>query len=98
MVKTRKVLKLGRGTEEVKIVEEKAPEVKEDQEGRMLSVVSLASELGFAIALPIAGGAFFGQVLDNKFHTTPQMTLSFIFIGVFLAASNIYFIIRETKK
>lgn len=98
MVKTRKVLKLGRGSEEVKIVEEEAPAVKEDKENRLFSVVSIASELGFAISLPIAGGAFLGQVLDNKFRTAPQMTLSFIFIGVFLAGSNIYFIIRETKK
>lgn len=99
MVKTRKVLKLGRGEEENKIVEEEAPpENLEDQRSRMYQVVSIASELGFAIAIPIAGGAYLGQILDSKLQTTPRLTLSFIFIGVFLAAANIYLIIRETKE
>lgn len=98
MVKTRKVLRLGRGGEKGQIVVEEAPEVKKDEENRILSVISIASELGFAISLPIAGGALLGQFLDAKLKTAPQLTLSFIFIGVFLAGSNIYFIIREIKK
>lgn len=99
VVTTRKVLKLGRGEENAKIVEEEAPHANgEADKNRMLQVVSIASELGFAISLPIAGGAFLGQFLDNKFGTMPRMTLSFIFIGVFLAAANIYFIVRETRQ
>ena len=98
-MKTRKVLKLGRGEEKGTIVEEEAPhENVEDQKSRVMQVVSMASELGFAISLPIAGGAFLGQLLDAKLHSTPRMTLSFIFFGVFLAGANIYFIIRETKE
>ncbi len=98
-MKTRKVLHLGRGKSESKIVEEAAPK-QEDEEGRgrMLQVVSIASELGFAISLPIAGGAFLGRIIDAKFHSEPRMTLSFIFIGVFLAGANIFFIIRETRQ
>lgn len=98
MEKTRKVLKLGRA-EEGKIVEEEAPKQNDDDKaGRMMQALSIASELGFAISLPIAGGAFLGQIMDNKFHTLPRMTLSFLFIGVFIAAANIYFIVRETRE
>ena len=92
------MLKLGGGGEGGKIIEEEVKETKNQRENRLLSAISIASELGFAISLPIAGGAFLGNLLDSKFHTTPRMTLSFIFIGIFLAGSNIYFIIREIKK
>ncbi len=97
-MKTRKVLKLGRGEEKSAIVEEHAPEKNSESGSRMLQVLSMASELGFAISLPIAGGAFLGQLLDTKFQTAPRMTLSFIFVGVFLAGANIYFIVKEARQ
>ena len=97
-MKTRKVLKLGGGEENAAIIEEQIEHPKEDSHGRMLQVLSLASELGFAISLPIAGGAYMGQLLDGKFGTAPRMTLSLIFLGVFIGGANIYFIIKETKK
>lgn len=98
-MKTRKVLKLGRGVGDTRIIEEKASEDNtQEQRGRMLQVLSIATELGFSISLPIAGGAFLGQLLDKKFGVSPRMTLSLIFLGVFLGAANIYFIIKETKQ
>lgn len=98
VVKTRKVLKLDR-VDEAKIIEEEAPpENKEESRSRMLQVLSMASELGFAISLPIAGGAFLGQLLDTKFGSSPRMTLSLIFLGVFMGGANIYFIIKETRQ
>lgn len=98
-MKTRKILHLGRGNEEGKIIEEEAPKREEEEtRSRMLQVLSIASELGFAISLPIAGGAFLGRLLDSKFSTTPRMTLSFIFLGVFLGGANIFFIVRETRQ
>ncbi|EKD64264.1 MAG: hypothetical protein ACD_51C00036G0007 [uncultured bacterium] len=98
-MKTRKVLKLGQGAQSTNIVEEDAPqENKEESRNRMLQVLSIATELGFSISLPIAGGAFLGQLLDTKFGTTPRMTLSLIFLGVFIGGANIYFIIKETRQ
>lgn len=97
-MKTRKILRIGRG-EEVKIVEEEAPAQTDGKErSRMLHVLSIASQLGFSISLPIAGGAFLGQLLDAKFNTAPRMTLSFIFFGLFIGGANIYFIVRETRE
>ncbi len=97
-MKTRKVLKLGSGSTQSRLVEEAAPQKTEEPKGKFLQVLSIASELGFAISLPIAGGALLGQLLDAKFNAAPRMTLSFIFVGVFLAGANIFFIVKESKE
>lgn len=78
--------------------EEKPKENEQVTRSRVLAMVSLASELGFSISLPIAGGALLGQFLDGKLHTTPRLTLSLIFLGLFIAACNIYIIMKETKE
>lgn len=61
-------------------------------------LLALVSELGFAISLPIAGGAFVGQFLDGKLETAPRMTLSFIFIGLGIACANIYLLVKKTQE
>ena len=97
-MKTRKVLRLGRG-EDVKIVEESVSTKNfEKDRSRMVHLLSIATQLGFSVSLPIAGGAFLGQLLDTKFNLAPRMTLSFIFLGVFIGGANIFYIIRETKQ
>lgn len=86
-----------------KLLEEKEEEEipRENEEkgrSRFLAMISLASELGFSISLPIAGGALLGQILDNKFSTSPKITLSLIFLGLFIGAANIYFIMKESQE
>jgi F0F1-type ATP synthase assembly protein I len=79
--------------------EEARPKQDEEKAGsKFLAMISLASELGFAIALPIAGGAIIGQFLDNRFHTGPRITLSLLFFGLFIGAANIYFIVKESER
>ena len=39
-------------------------------------------EVGFTIAIPIAGGAIIGAYLDRIWGTYPKATLSFLFIGI----------------
>lgn len=78
--------------------EEKPREDEGEQRNRYLAMISLASELGFSIALPIAGGAILGQFLDLKLNTAPKLTLSLIFFGLFIGAVNIYYIMKETEK
>lgn len=67
----------------------------EEEEVSFDKAVSLISELGLSIALPIAGGAFLGNLLDKKFTTSPRMTLFFIFLGLIIAAVNFYKIYKE---
>jgi len=53
-----------------------------------------AGEIGFAIALPIAGGAILGSWLDQKSGTYPRYTLSLLVTGIVLSVINFYFIIK----
>lgn len=59
------------------------------------NAVAFASQFGISVALPVVGGAFLGQYLDNLFHTTPKMTLSGIMIGMLLSITNAYFLIKK---
>lgn len=83
---------------EEKEEEEKPKEDEQKARSRFLAMISLASELGFSISLPIAGGALLGQFLDNKFSTSPRITLSLIFFGLFIGVTNIYFIMKESEQ
>ncbi|MBU2544637.1 AtpZ/AtpI family protein [Patescibacteria group bacterium] len=39
-------------------------------------------EIGFTIALPIAGGALIGRYVDARWATYPKATLSLLFVGI----------------
>jgi len=64
---------------------------------RFLKDLGNAFGLGFSIALPIAGGAVLGFVIDNQNNSHPRWTLSLLFTGIFAAGGVIYNIIKETK-
>ena len=57
-----------------------------------------ASELGYALTLPIVLGAIFGLWLDNKYLTRPKFTLIGLTIGIVLSLSRLYIIIRKYLK
>ncbi len=65
---------------------------------KLFRSLALAGNLGLSTALPIVGGALLGSFLDNKFGTSPKMTLSSIFIGIIISVANIYFTIKEIDK
>ncbi len=39
-------------------------------------------EVGYTIALPIAGGALLGEYIDRHWSTYPKATLSLLFVGI----------------
>ena len=47
--------------------------------------LGLIGEIGFAIVLPIAGGALIGVVIDRTWGMTPKATLSLLFLGVIIS-------------
>lgn len=96
MNKRKQVLKFDQ-EKNLKVIEEEL-EPKKNSDNKYIPALSFASELGFSISLPIVGGAFLGQYLDNKLNTTPRITLSLVFIGLFLGLTNIYFIIKKNSK
>ena len=71
---------------------------KDRQRQKFLKALGSSFGLGFSIALPIAGGAVLGFMIDNKFKSHPRWTLSLLFTGIFIASGAIYQILKETKK
>jgi predicted F0F1-ATPase subunit len=57
--------------------------------------LGLVGQLGYSIALPIAGGAILGRVVDDKFGTYPRATLSLLLLGIVIAGIGFYTTIRE---
>lgn len=60
--------------------------------------LGLIGEIGFAIAVPIAGGALFGVFIDRTWSTTPKATLSLLFIGVIVSFINVFKTVETITK
>ena len=82
-------------TEVVEEIKEKKEDLKEKK--RTAEMLSLVGQLGYSISLPIIGGAFLGRLLDVKFDSSPRITLSLIFFGLFIGITNIYFVFKKLK-
>ncbi|MBI3343208.1 AtpZ/AtpI family protein [Candidatus Gottesmanbacteria bacterium] len=52
--------------------------------------LGLIGEIGFAISVPIAGGALIGVVIDRTWSTSPKATLSLLFLGVIVSFVNLF--------
>lgn len=63
---------------------------KRTQRGAPWYYLGLIGEIGFAIAVPIAGGAMIGVVIDRTWSTTPKATLSLLFFGVVISFINLF--------
>ena len=57
--------------------------------------VSLAWDLGYSIAIPLAAFAFLGRLLDKKYETSPILLLSGIFLAIMVSGIMVF---RKTKK
>lgn len=60
--------------------------------------LGLIGEIGFAIAIPIAGGAILGVVVDRAWSTTPIATLSLLFFGVVISFINLFKTVETITK
>lgn len=68
------------------------------EEKKYFSALQIASQLGFVLVIPLAGGALLGQFLDKKFGTSPKMTLSLIVFGLIVSLYSLYKIIKEISE
>lgn len=99
LTKKKKVLQLNKESK-LEVVEKdvKTKEESEDERTRFFSVLTTSTQLGFSVALPIAGGALLGTYLDKLLGTSPKLTLSLIFTGALLGGTNIYYLFRDSEK
>ena len=58
----------------------------------------LAGQIGFAVALPIAGGAILGSYIDRKLGSYPTYTISLLFAGIVLSMINFIITIQTILK
>jgi hypothetical protein len=65
---------------------------------RTWSVLGNVSQIGFAIAMPIAVGAIAGKFLDAKFGIYPKMTLSLLMTGIMISVLGFVKTIQEIIK
>lgn len=57
--------------------------------------LSFIGQIGFAIAIPIAGGALVGSYLDRIWSTYPKATLSLLFLGIVISVVGFFNTVME---
>ena len=55
-------------------------------------------QMGLSIALPIAGGAILGKILDEKFAQYPRCTLTGLIIGILLSFANFWVTVKSILR
>lgn len=58
----------------------------------------LAGEIGFAVALPIAGGALLGSRIDIRMQSYPKYTIILLFVGIAISMINFIMVIQNILK
>ncbi|MBI5449027.1 AtpZ/AtpI family protein [Candidatus Gottesmanbacteria bacterium] len=77
--KDRYTLSLKEDTGDISVAKRREDALK--KRGETWYYIGFVGEIGFAIAIPIAGGAILGTYADKVFLTYPTLTLSFLFLG-----------------
>ena len=68
----------------------------EDERPTLLGHTIFMGTLGLLFVLPVIGGAYLGQWLDQLLAGySVHWTVSLILLGVFIGALNVYLFIRE---
>lgn len=66
------------------------------EQNTLLGQTVYLGTVGFMIALPLVGGAYLGNWLDQKLPGYSfSWTISLIFAGLVLGVVNVYFFLRE---
>jgi len=60
--------------------------------------LGFVGQIGYAIALPIAGGGVLGEYIDRRFSTYPKATLLFLLLGIILSLVGFIDTIRDLIK
>ena len=60
--------------------------------------LGFVGEIGYAIALPVVGGALAGKYIDQKWSSYPRATLSLLFLGIAISVLGFIQTIRDLIK
>ncbi len=64
--------------------------VTESDKEKEASALSVATTFGYALVIPLVGGVVLGKVLDERFGSSPKLTLLFLFIGLVVGIATLY--------
>lgn len=64
----------------------------------IMKSLSLISQVGFLMAIPIIGCILFGNFLDRAFGTGPLFLVIFTILGMLSAFRNLYVIAMKGSK
>ncbi len=68
---------------------------KNENKENIWSMLSLAWELGYLIALPLVAFALVGRFLDQHFNTSPWLFLLGILLSIFV---SVYIVCKKIKE
>jgi len=60
--------------------------------------LGVVGQIGFSIALPIAGGAILGSYIDKELNIYPKATMGLLFFGVVISLVTFYQTIKTVLK
>lgn len=63
-----------------------------------LKYFSLAGQLGFDIALPMAAGLIIGTKLDERWGTQPKATIGLFLVGLGLSCASLIRIVQDVTR
>ena len=63
-----------------------------------LKALSLLTQVGVSMMVPIIGCLWLGQFLDKKLDTSPWLLIIFIILGVLAAFRNLYMLTVSFTK
>jgi len=81
-----------------KQVERQARRIKKAEKERptLIAQTVYAGMLGLLFVLPVIGGAYLGNWIDNQFAGySVRWTMSLIILGIMVGAMNVYLYLRE---
>ena len=73
-------------------------DITQKKHGSTWYYVGLAGQIGYAIAIPLAGGALVGSYFDSKSLTASRYTLLGLGIGFFISIVGFYSVIKEITR
>jgi len=92
-------IKLNKFLEEIFKIDTIIKKVVRNEKTKVILALSVAFQLGFAIAIPLVGFLWLGIYLDEKFKTSPWLFILAIILGLGFAFFQLrYFILPFLKK
>ncbi len=95
---SRRLMRLREGRLELEEKDTEKEQEKNLSREKFIRSIGLVSELGFVISVPMVGGVLLGIWLDDKFSSSPKLTLSMLLLGVVTGFINLIVVITEFSK